>query len=71
MQDRRPIVHPVLSKTEVAFLQPTVVKTIHGDPCVGVYFREDVMVTTDKRGRVSVWKRPSPSPSNSYASSIA
>lgn len=65
IQDRRPTVHPVQSKTKVAFLQPTMVKTIHGDPCVGVYFREDVVVTTDKRGRVSTWQRPSPTPATS------
>ncbi|KAI8328984.1 WD40-repeat-containing domain protein [Chlamydoabsidia padenii] len=56
--DRPVTLHPAASKTEVAFLQPTVVKTVHADPCVGVYFREDVIVTTDKRGRVCVWKRP-------------
>ncbi|CAO3597832.1 unnamed protein product [Absidia cylindrospora] len=56
--DRPVTVHPVASKTDIAFLQPTVVKTVHADPCVGVYFREDVIVTTDKRGRVCVWKRP-------------
>lgn len=60
IQDRRATVHPVQSKTEVAFLQPSMIKTIHGDPCVGVYFREDVVVTTDKRGRVSTWQRPQP-----------
>lgn len=61
MLDRPVTLHPAASKTEVALLQPTVVKTVHADPCVGVYFREDVIVTTDKRGRVCVWKRPSPS----------
>ncbi|CAO0803166.1 unnamed protein product [Mucor circinelloides] len=71
MQDRKPTIHPVQSKTEVAFLQPTVVKTIHGDPCVGVYFREDVMVTTDKRGRVSIWQRPSPPSAHSDSSSAS
>jgi hypothetical protein len=71
MQERKPTVHPVQSKTEVAFLQPTMVKTIHGDPCVGVYFREDVMVTTDKRGRVSTWQRPTPTPPNSNSSSLS
>ncbi|KAI8976787.1 WD40-repeat-containing domain protein [Pilobolus umbonatus] len=58
IQDRKPNIHPVQSKTQVAFLQPTMVQTIHGDPCVGIYFREDVLVTTDKRGRVSIWQRP-------------
>ncbi|KAI9305818.1 WD40-repeat-containing domain protein [Cunninghamella echinulata] len=57
--DRPATLHPVVSKTEVAILQPTMVKTIHADPCVGVYFREDAIITTDKRGRVCVWKRPS------------
>ncbi|GAA5817344.1 hypothetical protein MFLAVUS_010888 [Mucor flavus] len=69
IQDRTSTVHPVQSKTDVAFLQPTMVKTIHGDPCVGVYFREDVIVTTDKRGRVSTWRRPSPTPASSVSSS--
>lgn len=68
MQDRPPVVHPVLSKTEVPILQPSVIKAIHGDPCVGIYFREDMMVTTDKRGRVNVWQRPTPTPTNSNAS---
>jgi hypothetical protein len=57
--DRPPTLHPVLEKTRVAFLQPVMVQTIHADPCVGLYFREDVVVTTDRRGRVAVWKRPS------------
>ncbi|CAO3644822.1 unnamed protein product [Cunninghamella echinulata] len=57
--DRPATLHPVVSKTEVAILQPTMVKTIHADPCAGVYFREDAIITTDKRGRVCVWKRPS------------
>ncbi|KAM3586568.1 hypothetical protein VKS41_001637 [Umbelopsis sp. WA50703] len=57
--DRPPTLHPALEKTRVAFLQPVMVQTIHADPCVGLYFREDVVVTTDRRGRVTVWKRPS------------
>ncbi|KAI9013747.1 WD40-repeat-containing domain protein [Phycomyces nitens] len=68
-QDRPVLVHPPLSKTEVALLQPTMVKIVHADPCTGVYFREDVIVTTDKRGRVCLWQRPfSPSSSSSYSS---
>ncbi|KAI8066309.1 WD40-repeat-containing domain protein [Gilbertella persicaria] len=57
-QDKRMAIHPVQAKHEVAFLQPTMVKTIHGDPCVGIYFRENIMVTTDKRGRVNTWQKP-------------
>ncbi|KAI7869464.1 WD40-repeat-containing domain protein, partial [Spinellus fusiger] len=56
--DRPILIHPAPPKSEVALLQPTMVKTVHADPCVGVYFREDVIVTTDKRGRVSLWQRP-------------
>lgn len=63
--EQQPNIHPVPSKTQVPLLQPTVSKTVHADPCVGVYFREEAIVTTDRRGRVSVWKRPSlSSPSN-------
>ncbi|KAG2181848.1 hypothetical protein INT44_008664 [Umbelopsis vinacea] len=56
--EKPPTLHPVLEKNRVAFLQPVMVQTIHADPCVGLYFREDVVVTTDRRGRVAVWKRP-------------
>ena len=68
-QDQAPTVHPIQSKNQVAFLQPTMVKTVHADPCVGVYFREDVIVTTDRKGRVGVWQRPPPSATSSQASS--
>ncbi|KAG2227191.1 hypothetical protein INT45_008435 [Circinella minor] len=69
IQDQGPTVHPIQSKNQVAFLQPTMVKAVHADPCVGVYFREDVIVTTDRKGRVGVWQRPPPSAASSQASS--
>ncbi|KAI8366421.1 WD40-repeat-containing domain protein [Choanephora cucurbitarum] len=56
--EKKTMVHSAQSKSDVAYLQPSMVETIHGDPCVGVYFREDVLITTDKRGRVHTWKRP-------------
>ncbi|KAL1920333.1 uncharacterized protein VTP21DRAFT_1479 [Calcarisporiella thermophila] len=52
------IVHPVLPKTEVAMLQPVMAKSIHSDPVVELHFREDAVVTTDRKGRVKVWTRP-------------
>ncbi|KAG1470567.1 hypothetical protein G6F56_002608 [Rhizopus delemar] len=58
MEEKGPNIHPVLSKTRVAFLQPTVIKTVHGDPCTGVYFREDAIITSDKRGKINIWQRP-------------
>ncbi|KAI9315108.1 WD40-repeat-containing domain protein [Dichotomocladium elegans] len=67
-EDNQPTLHPIQSKNHVAFLQPTVVKAIHADPCVGIYFREDVIVTTDRRGRVSVWQRPPKTTSSPKAS---
>ncbi|CDS07614.1 hypothetical protein LRAMOSA01563 [Lichtheimia ramosa] len=70
LEDRTPILHPVQSKDHVAFLQPTMVKTVHADPCVGVYFREDVIVTTDRRGRVSIWQRPNIRTSNPMSNNI-
>ncbi|KAI9319659.1 WD40-repeat-containing domain protein [Dichotomocladium elegans] len=59
---KAPTLHALQAKTHVAFLQPTVVKTIHADPCVAVYFRKDIIITTDKRGRICMWRRPRPSP---------
>ncbi|KAL7326076.1 hypothetical protein PS15p_208466 [Mucor circinelloides] len=54
-----PTIHPALSKCQVPFLQPITKQTIHPDPCVDIVYREDSIVTTDRRGRVRVWSRPS------------
>src|SRR5262249_48823197 len=47
---RPPALHPVLPKSNVPILQPSTVCTVHPDPTVGITFREDVIVTTDRRG---------------------
>ncbi|KAF7732553.1 hypothetical protein EC973_003300 [Apophysomyces ossiformis] len=53
-----PTLHPVASKTQVPFLQPTTVQMVHADPCTDIIFREDCIVTADRRGRVRTWGRP-------------
>lgn len=55
---RLPIVHPAPNKNQVPFLQPIAVRTIHSDPCVDIIYREDAIVTTDRRGRIRTWARP-------------
>ncbi|KAI8084985.1 uncharacterized protein BX664DRAFT_338261 [Halteromyces radiatus] len=53
-----PTLHPAANKTQVPLLQPSTVRTIHGDPCVNLIFRHDSIVTTDRRGRIRTWGRP-------------
>ena len=60
-----PTIHPALSKCQVPFLQPIVKQTIHPDPCVDVVYRDDYIITTDRRGRVCAWGRPINATSNS------
>ncbi|KAH8553503.1 WD40-repeat-containing domain protein [Umbelopsis sp. PMI_123] len=55
---RLPIIHPAPNKNQVPFLQPIVVRSVHSDPCVDIIYREDAIVTTDRRGRVRTWTRP-------------
>ncbi|CAM0140575.1 hypothetical protein VKS41_006595 [Umbelopsis sp. WA50703] len=55
---RLPSVHPTPNKNQVPFLQPIAVRTIHSDPCVDIIYREDAIVTTDRRGRIRTWARP-------------
>lgn len=55
-----PTIHPAVSKSQVPFLQSIVNRTIHPDPCVGIAFRQDAIITTDRRGRVRAWGRPIP-----------
>ncbi|KAI8984769.1 WD40-repeat-containing domain protein [Mycotypha africana] len=55
---RLPTIHPALSKGQVPYLQPIVKSTVHSDPCVDIVFRKDTIVTTDRRGRIRVWSRP-------------
>ncbi|KAI8391057.1 WD40-repeat-containing domain protein [Radiomyces spectabilis] len=53
-----PTIHPVPNKTQVPYLQPITVQTVHADPCVDILFRQDCIVTTDRRGRLRKWGRP-------------
>jgi hypothetical protein len=53
-----PTIHPLIKKNLTAVLQPTIVRIIHADPCVGLEFREQMLVTTDRRGRTRTWGRP-------------
>jgi hypothetical protein len=58
LKQHLPVLHPPLRKNQAAILQPTTVKAIHADPCVSLVFRENTLVTTDRRGRVRTWGRP-------------
>ncbi|KAI9026535.1 WD40-repeat-containing domain protein [Phycomyces nitens] len=53
-----PVFHRFLNKSQVPFLQPVSIQTIHADPCVDIVFRKDSIHTTDRRGRVRKWDRP-------------
>ncbi|KAI9024382.1 WD40-repeat-containing domain protein [Phycomyces nitens] len=53
-----PIVHPVLTKTQVSVLQPVCSQKIHADPCVDLHFRKSTVVTSDRRGCIRTWGRP-------------
>ncbi|KAI8584751.1 hypothetical protein K450DRAFT_217839 [Umbelopsis ramanniana AG] len=55
---RLPVIHPAPNKNQVSFLQPIAVRSVHSDPCVDIIYREDAIVTTDRRGRVRTWTRP-------------
>lgn len=55
---RLPTVHPSPNKNQVPFLQPIAVRSVHSDPCVDIIYREDAIVTTDRRGRIRTWARP-------------
>ncbi|KAJ3073592.1 hypothetical protein HDU98_001187 [Podochytrium sp. JEL0797] len=49
-------VHPVLSKKQVAMLDPFL--SIHAEPLSFIAFREDAVVTADRIGVVKFWSRP-------------
>ncbi|KAI8072152.1 WD40-repeat-containing domain protein [Gilbertella persicaria] len=57
-QQHLPVLHPPLKKNQAAILQPTTIRAIHADPCLSVTFRQDTIVTTDRRGRIRTWGRP-------------
>ncbi|ORX91569.1 WD40 repeat-like protein [Basidiobolus meristosporus CBS 931.73] len=56
--ERKGVVHPALSKTDVAILQPVMAKSVHSEPLNSVAFREDAIITTCRRGHIKVWSRP-------------
>ncbi|ORX92690.1 WD40 repeat-like protein [Basidiobolus meristosporus CBS 931.73] len=58
VEDRKGAVHPALSKSDVAILQPVMTKSVHGEPLNSVAFREDAVITTCRRGHIKVWLRP-------------
>ncbi|ORY53035.1 WD40 repeat-like protein [Rhizoclosmatium globosum] len=51
-------VHPVLSKKQVAILEPFMTQSIHTEPLHFIAFREDSVVTADRIGVVKFWSRP-------------
>lgn len=53
-----PVLHPPLKRNQAAVLLPTTTKTVHADPCLNILFRENTIVTTDRRGRIRTWGRP-------------
>lgn len=56
------VVRPPEPRSHVAMLQPLMAKGIHQEPLAGITFREDAIMTSDRRGHVKVWKRPPPLP---------
>ncbi|KAF9357123.1 hypothetical protein BGX26_004240 [Mortierella sp. AD094] len=52
------VVRPPEPRSHVAMLQPLMVKGIHQEPLTGITFREDAILTSDRRGHIKVWKRP-------------
>ncbi|SAL95558.1 hypothetical protein [Absidia glauca] len=53
-----PTLHPAPNKSQVPLLQPSTSRSLHADPCVDLIFRQDCIVTTDRRGRIRTWGRP-------------
>jgi hypothetical protein len=52
------VVHELVGFGECAVINPILCESVHHDPCRGVWFREDGVVTSDMRGVVRSWKRP-------------
>ncbi|ORZ14277.1 WD40-repeat-containing domain protein [Lobosporangium transversale] len=56
------LVRPPEPRSHVAMLQPLMVKSVHQEPLASITFREDAIMTSDRRGHIKVWKRPPVSP---------
>ncbi|KAF9183720.1 hypothetical protein BGZ50_004106 [Haplosporangium sp. Z 11] len=54
------VVRPPEPRSHVAMLQPLMAKGIHQEPLASITFREDAIMTSDRRGHIKVWKRPLP-----------
>ncbi|KAG0041111.1 hypothetical protein BGZ83_002332 [Gryganskiella cystojenkinii] len=55
-------IRPPEPRSHVAMLQPLMAKGIHHEPLASITFREDAIMTSDRRGHIKVWKRPPPLP---------
>ncbi|KAF8973384.1 hypothetical protein BGZ46_009960 [Entomortierella lignicola] len=53
---------PPEPRSRVAMLQPLMAVAIHIEPLASITFREDAIMTSDRRGHIKVWKRPSSAP---------
>ncbi|KAF9156370.1 hypothetical protein BG015_005814 [Linnemannia schmuckeri] len=56
---------PPERRSRVAMLQPLMATAIHHEPLASITFREDAILTSDRRGHIKVWKRPARPPSSS------
>ncbi|KAG0305393.1 hypothetical protein BGZ98_004195 [Dissophora globulifera] len=56
------VIRPAEPRSHLAMLQPLLATTVHQEPLSGIVFREDAIMTSDRRGHIKVWKRPKPLP---------
>jgi len=55
------VARPPERRSHVAMLQPLMATAIHHESLASITFREDAVLTSDKRGHIKVWKRPTSS----------
>ncbi|KAK3828411.1 MAG: catabolite repression protein creC [Benniella sp.] len=65
---QEPLARPPEPRARVAMLQPSLAVAIHQEPLASITFREDAIMTSDRRGHIKIWKRPSSSTSDTPAS---
>ncbi|KAF9112698.1 hypothetical protein BGX27_002919 [Mortierella sp. AM989] len=58
---------PPEPRSHVAMLQPLMAAAIHIEPLASITFREDAIMTSDRRGHIKVWKRPPSGPSHPHS----
>ncbi|KAF9352108.1 hypothetical protein BGX34_000170 [Mortierella sp. NVP85] len=61
---QEPLARPPEPRSRVAMLQPSLAVAIHQEPLASITFREDSIMTSDRRGHIKIWKRPSSSSSS-------